>query len=433
MLVRIGLKNFKSFHEAVIPLGSFSLLIGSNGAGKSNLFDALRFLHFVGRGSSIRDAIEGHAAPGSFSVTVPGIRGGGRGITYQGSQSREFELSLKLRTVREVIDYMIRVDSEKYRVVAESLSSNRHPGPYVFSTHPDVAPLEHKPDSPALLARFYKNTRGVNPRREFTPYESILSQFSGRAAESLVNERVAGAVRQELSAIRPLELRPEILREYSSLGQFELGEHGENFAALVWRLKEEVDWIDDENEVAVEDEQHDARKRLAAIVEWLSELTPHSIRDVEVEEAPTGEVIFALREEPFGEPMTARSLSDGTLRFSALTFAVLGSGARRTLLIEELENGINPARLALLVKMLEQATETRPGVQILATTHAPAVLDFAGPKVLGASVLIYWDEDSACSRAKRLVEIPGFDEVHQRASVGELQAEGWFQFAASSR
>ena len=50
MIGRIHLRNFKNFRQADLQLGPFTLLIGMNASGKSNLRDAFRFLHGVGRG-----------------------------------------------------------------------------------------------------------------------------------------------------------------------------------------------------------------------------------------------------------------------------------------------------------------------------------------------------------------------------------------------
>ena len=44
MLVALSIKNFKSIREARIRFGELTCLIGHNGAGKSNLFDAIHFL-----------------------------------------------------------------------------------------------------------------------------------------------------------------------------------------------------------------------------------------------------------------------------------------------------------------------------------------------------------------------------------------------------
>jgi AAA15 family ATPase/GTPase len=51
MLERLKLRNFKSFREASVPLGPLTLVVGTNASGKSNLRDALRFLHGIGQGA----------------------------------------------------------------------------------------------------------------------------------------------------------------------------------------------------------------------------------------------------------------------------------------------------------------------------------------------------------------------------------------------
>lgn len=48
MLESISLYDFKSFEEVEVELGRLTLVVGANASGKSNLRDALRFLHGVG-------------------------------------------------------------------------------------------------------------------------------------------------------------------------------------------------------------------------------------------------------------------------------------------------------------------------------------------------------------------------------------------------
>jgi AAA domain, putative AbiEii toxin, Type IV TA system len=231
-------------------------------------------------------------------------------------------------------------------------------------------------------------------------------------------------VRTELSSFQPLELRPEVLRQYSPLGRFELGEHGENFAAVVYGLIEQVG---KEGSDGQETGQLSANDRLRAIVSWLSELTPRAVTSISASLSPTSEVIFALTEEPFAKEITARSLSDGTLRFAALALALLGFSGRRTLVIEELENGINPTRLQLLLRMIEQTVSEHKDAQVIASTHSPTVLEFASPSTLEGSLVLGWDEENLASRVERMGSLL---KRAGEARLSDLQAEGWLQFAA---
>ncbi|MGQ0719566.1 MAG: AAA family ATPase [Pseudonocardiales bacterium] len=438
MIRKLSLRNFKSFRDATVNFGPVSIVLGSNGAGKSNLFDALRLLRAIGDGRSVREAVDGHISPGASLTTVAGVRGGASTATHFMSTSDVFELDVELLVDKEIIRYAVQVDAKKRTIRNEWLSSNMHPGPYVYNTRPGTDPLEQDPDSPVVTARFYKETRGRNPRRDFSPNEFILSQFVSRRAESRLNEVVADRVRDEFESLRPLELRPEVLRQYSTLGRTELGEHGENFAAVVWQLLEDTKPVrqrrrrpNGEVETVVWRDD-DAVARLASINEWLAELTPRPVVSIEIESAPTGEVIFAVHEEPFETRVAAPSLSDGTLRFAALALATVGAKGRQTLVIEELENGINPARLSLLVKMIEQAAHADGEVQVIASTHSPAVLDYADQETINDSIVIGWDHEKMASRPVSVARLPSLAEAMGERTLGELQAEGWLQLAAEA-
>ena len=442
MIQQVVLKNFKTFRNASITLGPVTIVLGANGVGKSNFFDALRLLKSIGDGRSVRDAIEGHISPGGSITYTAGIRGGNATITHFLEHSDEFELEVTIRTRGDRIRYSVRIDASRYRVVQEELSSIRHPGPYVYSTKPERGPLKQDPESPSLRARFYKAVQGLNPSREFSPYEFILSQFVSRRAESKVNEEVAELVRNEFSAIRLLELQPEVLRQYSPLGKFDLGEHGENFAAVVWDLQNDARRHiarrvrGEDGQMTLEQVRNtEAIERWEAMCHWLSELTPRPISKIETIRAPTGEAIFAVREEPYDRAVPAPSLSDGTLRFAALAFAAIAARGRRTLAIEEVENGINPTRLSLLMRMLEQAAEPAArgedsDVQVIASTHSPSILDYASLRTFRNSVVIGWDSVNMSSRPVRIADLPSFREISANRTPGELQAEGWLEAAA---
>jgi len=341
---------------------------------------------------------------------------------------------------RDVYDYYIEVDVASYRVTQEELRSRAHPGSYVYSTRPDTGALEQNPESPVVVARFHKGTRGLNPRRDFSPYDFILSQFTSRRAESRVNEDAAQAVRSEFASIRLLELRPEILRQYSPLGRSELGEHGENFAAVVWQLLEDARrrrvlrrrTANGEEQYEAVTGLPEARSRLDAINAWLRELTPMPIESIETVQAPTGEVIFAVKEAAFGNEIAAPSLSDGTLRFAALALAAVGAEGRQTLVVEEIENGVSPSRLSLLIQMLEQTAETSKEIQVIASTHSPAVLDYASKNTIENSVIFGWNHEHMCSQPVAVGKIPHLEGATSDRSLGDLQAEGWLQLAADA-
>ena len=69
---------------------------------------------------------------------------------------------------------------------------------------------------------------------------------------------------------------------------------------------------------------------------------------------------------------SAQAVSADTLKpssCSALALSTVGAVGRRTLLIEEIENGINPARISLLIRMLEQTVALEHGQPLVFGKH----------------------------------------------------------------
>jgi predicted ATPase len=86
--------------------------------------------------------------------------------------------------------------------------------------------------------------------------------------------------------------------------------------------------------------------------------------------------------EKDGTEYPARSLSDGTLRFLALSVLELDAATKGVLCLEEPENGIHPERIPAMLQLLQDIAidpnqpvdETNPLRQVIANTHSPAVV-----------------------------------------------------------
>ncbi len=74
MFTSLRLERFKNFKDAELKLGPFTVLIGANASGKSNIRDAFRFLHGIARGYSLAEIIGEKYGEGGERVWT-GIRG----------------------------------------------------------------------------------------------------------------------------------------------------------------------------------------------------------------------------------------------------------------------------------------------------------------------------------------------------------------------
>jgi Predicted ATPase len=93
MLKKIRLERFKNFKEAELTLGNFTILVGTNATGKSNIGDALRFLHGISRGYNLAEILGEKWGQGGF-LEWEGIRGGKQNITFQNSPTFAIEVTL---------------------------------------------------------------------------------------------------------------------------------------------------------------------------------------------------------------------------------------------------------------------------------------------------------------------------------------------------
>lgn len=117
-------------------------------------------------------------------------------------------------------------------------------------------------------------------------------------------------------------------------------------------------------------------------------------------------------------PCTVSVVSSRALRASA------GS-------IEEIENGLHPTRAALLVELLTQIIQDR-GVQVVATTHSPLVLEALArvdEDVLRRAVLLARVPELSGSQARALGDLPHFGEVLERRGIERLFTTKWLERA----
>ena len=121
-------------------------------------------------------------------------------------------------------------------------------------------------------------------------------------------------------------------------------------------------------------------------------------------------------------------LSDGTLRFAALTAAFFQADMPDAIIIEEIENGIHPTRLRLLVELLKsQSAESSP--QVFATTHSPVVLAWLDESDYATTFFCKRDEETGASIIRPLSEIPRLIELVKKYPLGDLFTEGWMETA----
>src|SRR5215216_5060788 len=90
MITKLRLERFKNFQSAELALGPLTLLIGTNASGKSNLRDAFRFLHGIGRGYTLAEILGEKYSEGGERIWR-GIRGGAQEVAFCSAETFAIE------------------------------------------------------------------------------------------------------------------------------------------------------------------------------------------------------------------------------------------------------------------------------------------------------------------------------------------------------
>jgi predicted ATPase len=210
-------------------------------------------------------------------------------------------------------------------------------------------------------------------------------------------------------ALRFLDLSPDAMRLPSIPGETHLSDRGENLSSVLHGLCENP-------------------KSKAALASWIERLTPMDVVDFEFPADAAGKILLHLVEQD-GRKTSAYSASDGTLRFLGMLAAMLGPDSGKTFVFEELDNGIHPARLDLLMALLRKRTK-EADLQVIATTHSPQLVRLLGDSLADASIT-YREEGASCTGIRRLSEIEGIGEALKTGDLAELHESSWFEDAIS--
>lgn len=411
MLNQIDLQHFKSFEDASLKIGPFTVIVGPNASGKSNIRDAFRFLHGIGRGYTLPEIIGGRYGAGGQSEWAQ-MRGAASEIVRFGYERFCFKVHLKL-SKRSFI-YFVEVEKDEktrglFRISREYL---RVSGDDVYSSHPGVDdPVHLQEDESHLLLRMAKTggQRKFGNRVSVRPDQPALTQLSDLKAVSRYQKDLIEELIEAFAGIRFLDLVPDAMRQPAFPGQTTLGDSGDNLPTVLQEICSEP-------------------SRKAVLTEWIRELTPMDVVDFEFPvNQITGHIQLAIKEGN-GNIVSAYSASDGTLRFLAMLAALLGGKPAGLYFFEEIDNGIHPARLRLLLDLIEG--QTRKGaVQVVTTTHSPELLSMVGDETFNYTSLIFRSPKDGASSINIVGNISGLKNIVRTRRLGDLHASGWLEDA----
>ncbi|WP_445400891.1 AAA family ATPase [Streptomyces sp. LE64] len=408
----VRLTAFKSFRGEAFPLAPLTVLIGRNSSGMSNALDGLEVLSRLARGEDIAEALESRR-----SASGP-VRGGLAGCVPHGSD--RFSLGCTVRTGRGPVDLDVTIQVEpEVRVVEEKLT-----GPTARGRREVLVSGEASPHHGDIQASWHNGKRSRNPSGPFRSTRLLTSQLPARVSGETEGERdsvwCAEAMSSALVGVFHLDPVPHLMRQYVHARDSNLRRTAENLSA------------------AVGDVQRTRPELFASLVHRLRELADHDIARLMVTKSDLGDVMLALDEGALGLT-PAREMSDGMLRFLAITTALLTGGGGLDLgsppssgfaegpflmlVVEELENGLHPTQASQVLQLVRDASAAN-GTQVVITTHSPALLTALDNSDHEGVVVCSREAGTGLSRLARLTALDGYPVAMAAGPLGEAVTQG---------
>jgi len=363
----IKVDNFKSLVNFELPLAKFSCLVGLNGSGKSTV---LQFFDFLSQ--QFRGDLSGWLKKRQWEPSDLNSK-----LTRK--QNIVFEILLSHQEIN--IKWSASFNRQTLRCTTEKVEWGS-----------------------SELLKVEEGSYYLPPHKQKIAFDyqgSVLSQIK----ESQLTEKLH-ALKKFFVDLHALDLlAPELLRQRTRDAGNSLGLGGEKLSAFLHEIGEAK------------------RKSIQA---KLATIYP-SFKNIDISSLASGWKKLTVQEQ-FGEVIVkteARHVADGFLRMLAV-FAQL-SKEQSFLLLDEIENGVNPELIEFLV---DQLVEAAP--QVLITTHSPVVLNYLEDDVATKGIIYIYKNQGGHTQAIRLFDIPrmqkkltvmGPGEVYEDTLLTELNKE----------
>ncbi len=356
---KIKVNNFKSLVDFELPLEKFNCLVGLNGSGKSTVLQFFDFLY-----QQIRGDFNGWLEKRQWKASELKSK-------LTAKQNINFEVLL-FDTNNFEVNWTASFNCRILRCTSELIHWNKN---LIF----EVKNGEYRIQS----LNEQKSREPIN----FDYQGSLISQIK----ESQLTQEIL-TFKKFFEGLLTLELlEPEFLKKQALRATKSLGLGGEGLSAFLHHL-EKRDFV---------------QKKM-------SQINPN-FKQFNVSQMRSGLKKLMIQEQFNAQTLEieSRHIADGFLRLLAI-FAQL-SLAQSFLLLDEIENGINPELIEFLMDTL---VETRP--QMLLTTHSPMVLNYLEDDIAIKGVVYLYKEQNGATQAIRLFDIPSLREKLTVMGPGEV-------------
>ena len=317
-LKKVTITGFKSIKSLVdFELGELNVLIGANGAGKSNFVDFFRMLRAIRDKSLQRFSLE---------------RGGASGFFHMGSK-RTPKISAQVVSEDCTYNFNITANTANQMMLDEDMDCG------------DKGPRIHGASQLESSIR--------------TPRDEELRQSPSTSGDG---QRVYAAVPNlRVYQFHDTSLLAMMRREQSVRDRDFLRPDASNIAPYLLRLRE----------------KHEGSYSLIRDTVRLAAPFFDDFRLEPEIKGPEELVQLEWQQEEGGFTFQPHHLSDGTIRFICLATALLQPVLPTTIVIDEPELGLHPVAIGLLAGLIRSASAR---TQVIISTQSPTLLNKFDPK-----------------------------------------------------
>ncbi len=351
-LKSVRIQNYKAIQDSgTINFSPFTLLIGKNGSGKSSLIEALEAL----RGLGITTVDEVFLGPKAIEHVVnkfPKKHGRVSPVIGLARSSERLKINGVGRLYSNTVfdDYATSIDRETKGIE------------FTFAT--ELASIENG-NGLAITKESVRTHAKWNASRN---EKSFIELVVGRDTKNTKTWKLPSSqsmlrygLENYFSSWQVLALVPELMglpapRRTSQIGT-QIDRDGSNIAAILSHIAATPEYA----------------SVFGSIVDTLGSILGYADRfDARQDQGAIRSRYIELDEGKFTVP--GWMMSTGSLRIIGLLLALRCARRPTVVLIEEIENGLDPAALGLLIDEINFLTRSKK-IQVIATTHSPHLLD----------------------------------------------------------
>ncbi len=407
---RLSVANFGCLRDVSIDLGPLTVLVGPNNAGKSMILRAIEQLSRASVAQNGWGTIYGDLNKFDASTFD------GRGLSQKfgidgriGEEECRYEVSVSQRhyTVPEIVGETVEFldgDHKPRRVVRDP-------------TNNQVGKIIADQEKHEVIFQGGATIPIVSPRTSLTfnqgPLPPAILEVFDRAGKLGTS---AAALRR--FCLSPGQLRTPVSVDAELPDPPHLQADGRGLAGAIANLllsdRDAADRI--ENALRAGPSGVKRLKVGTRMVDPRSDLS----------EKPRPSRVYELAlETSQGSTVSSSYISDGVLLYMAYLVLTMGPSSQSILMLEEPETGIHPGlleKVLLLLRGLSEGRDSKPGVQVILTTHSPLLLNLVEPSEIrvvsrGADGGTQVTPFENASDLKRLLEFQGPGEIW--ANLGE--------------